>query len=50
MLDLRPPFLFNVVKRDGADDGETSEEDVSLWVRERSQSVIVFLASSVPEV
>ena len=36
VLYLRPPFLFNVVERDGTNDGETSEEDVGLWVGERT--------------
>lgn len=49
VLDFRPPFGFNVVKRVGGDDGETNEEDIGLRVRQRAKSVIIFLASGIPK-
>lgn len=40
---------LDVVEGRGADDGEADEEDVGLGVGERSQPVVVFLSSSVPQ-
>lgn len=40
---------LDVVERRGIDDGETYEKNVGLWVGKRAESIVVFLASSVPE-
>jgi hypothetical protein len=40
---------LDVVKRGGADDGEADEENVGLGVGQRSQSVVIFLTSGIPE-
>ena len=50
MVDLGVPFLLDVVEGDGADDGETHEEHVGLWVGERSETVVVLLTSRVPQI
>jgi len=49
MRDLRVPFGGNVLERRGRDDGETAEENISLRVREGSQSIVIFLSGSIPE-
>ena len=49
MFDLRTPFWGNIFKGGGADYGEADEEDVSLRVGERPQSVVVLLPGRVPE-
>ena len=41
------PFLTDVFKGGRGSDGEANEEDVSLWVREGAQSIIVFLTCCV---
>lgn len=40
---------LDVVKRRGADDGEADEENIGLGVGQRSQSVVIFLTSGIPE-
>ena len=42
-------LCLDVVEGWGADDGEADEEYVGLGIRQWSQSVVVFLASSVPQ-
>jgi hypothetical protein len=39
----------DVVKGGRANDGEADEENIGLRVRERSESVIIFLAGSIPQ-
>lgn len=39
---------LDVIKRWRADDGEADEEDIGLGVGERSESVVIFLSSSIP--
>lgn len=44
------PYLgLHVVERWRADNGETDQKHISLWVRERPQSIIILLSSSVPK-
>lgn len=43
------PLGLYVVEGRGADDGETNQEYIGLWVGQGSQSVVILLASSVPE-
>ena len=49
MFDLRTPFWGNIFKGWRTDYREADEEDVSLRVGERPQSVVVLLAGRVPE-
>ena len=42
--------MVDVFKRAGANNREASQEDICLWVGEGSQTIIVLLACSVPEV
>ena len=49
VLNLGPPLGLHIVERVGADDREGDQKHVRLWVRERPQSVVVFLAGRVPE-
>lgn len=41
-------LFLNVVERVRAVDGEANENNVRIWVRERPETVIVFLASGIP--
>ena len=41
-------LLLNVIKRIWRVDGEADEDDVRVWVRQRSQSIVIFLASRIP--
>jgi len=49
VLNLGPPFALDVVVRVLADDGKANQEDIRLWVAQRSQSVVVLLTGSVPQ-
>jgi hypothetical protein len=40
---------LDVVERRWADYGEADQEDVGLWVRKRSQPIVVFLTSCIPQ-
>lgn len=42
-------LLLHVVQRVWGVDGEANEDDVRVGVGEGSQSVVVFLSSSIPE-
>ena len=42
-------FLLNVVQRIWRVNGETDEDDMRVWVAERTKAVVVFLASRVPQ-
>ena len=46
---LGDPFFLNVVERVGRVDGKADEDDVRVGVRERSESVVVFLSGGIPE-
>lgn len=47
MVYFLEPFLAHVFKGGGGGDGKANEEDVGLWVRQRTQSVIVFLTGRI---
>lgn len=49
MVDFGEPFLADVLKGRGGGDAEADEEDVGLRVRERTETVVVFLAGGVEE-
>ena len=49
MMNFWEPFLPNVFERSWGRDTEADEEDVGLWVRERTKTVIVLLASSIEQ-
>lgn len=49
VVDLWEPLGPDVVKGWRADNGEADEEDVCLRVGERSQSVVIFLSSGIPQ-
>ena len=49
MFDLRTPFRGHIFKGWRTDYWETDEEDVSLWVGERSEPVVILLTRGVPE-
>ena len=43
-----PYLLLHVVKRVWRVDGETDEDDMRVWVRQRSKPIVVFLTSGIP--
>lgn len=47
--DLRDPLLKDVVQRIRRVDGEADQDDVRVRVRERSETVVIFLASRIPQ-
>lgn len=47
--DFSDPLFLHVVEGIWRVDSEADEDDVGVWVGQRSQSVVVFLASSIPE-
>ena len=47
MMDFREPFLSNVLKGRGGCDTEADQEDVRLWVRKRTKTVVVLLTSGI---
>lgn len=49
MHNLRDPLLKNVVQRVRRINGEADQDDVRVGVGERSETVIIFLASRIPE-
>jgi hypothetical protein len=49
VLDFWVPLGSNVVEGSRGDHREADEEHISLWVGKWSQSVIVLLASSIPQ-
>merc|ERR1719198_1340130 len=49
MLDLWEPLRLHVFERRRGDNGESDQEDISLWVRQRAKTIIVLLTSSIPE-
>jgi len=49
VLNFGHPFRANVFERSGRDDRETDEEDVGLRIGEGSESIVIFLSSSIPE-
>ena len=46
VLNLRVPFRLDIVKRGAADDGVANQEDISLRVAQRSETIVVFLTCS----
>ena len=42
-------LLLDVVKRIGRVDGEADEDDVRVGVRKGTKTVVIFLASSIPQ-
>ena len=42
--------MVDVIEWTRANNREASQEDIRLWVREGSQTIIVLLACSVPEI
>lgn len=48
-IDEETHLGLDVIKGRWADDGEADEEDVGLGVGERPQSIVIFLARSIPE-
>jgi len=49
VLDLRDPLGGDVLKGGWADDAEADEEDIGLGIAQRTKTVIVLLAGSIPE-
>merc|ERR1719356_993541 len=49
VLNLRHPLRSHVFKRGLGDDREAHEKDISLWVRQRSQAIVIFLPGRIPE-
>lgn len=49
VVNLGEPFLADVLERCGGGDAETHEEDISLRIRERSQTIVIFLTSGIEE-
>jgi hypothetical protein len=49
VLDLGPPLALDVLEGVGRDDGEGDEEDVRLGIGQGAETVVVLLASCVPE-
>ena len=47
VVDLREPLLADVLEGSGGGDTEANEEDIGLRVRERSQSVVIFLTGCI---
>ena len=45
---LRKPFFSNVYQGVGRSDRETHDYDVSVGIRKRAQSFVIFLACRVP--
>jgi hypothetical protein len=42
-------LLLDIVKRIGRVDGEANQDNVRVGVRKRAETVVIFLASSIPE-
>lgn len=49
VMDLWEPFLADVLERGGGGYGEADEEDIGLWVRQGSETVVILLSSSIEE-
>ena len=47
--DLRDPLLLHVVKRVGGVDGEADQNNVGIWVGKRTETIVIFLASRIPQ-
>ena len=41
------PFRENVLERRRGDDRKADEEDVGLWIGERTKTIVVLLSSSI---
>ncbi len=49
VVDLRIPLGLDVLEGGWRDDGEASEEDISLRIRKWTKTIVILLTSSVPE-
>lgn len=49
MKDLRDPLLLDVVKGIWGVDGEANQDNVGVWVGEWAKTIVIFLASSIPQ-
>jgi len=49
MKDLGNPLLLNVLEGIGGIDRETNEDDVGIRVRERTETIVIFLTGSIPQ-
>ena len=49
MSYFRDPFALNVAPRGGIVECKTDEEDVGAGIRQRSESVVIFLPGGVPQ-
>lgn len=49
MVDLGKPLLAYILERSRGCDGEADEEDISLGIREGSETVVIFLSGSIKE-
>jgi hypothetical protein len=49
LLEFGPPLGFDVFKGLRRDDGEADQKDISLRIRERTKTIIIFLTSGIPE-
>ena len=45
----RNPFCGNIFKACARDFAEYKKKDISLWIRKRSQSIVIFFSTSIPE-
>lgn len=48
MLDFWKPFLLYILEGRSGVHGKTYEKHIGLWIRKRSQTIIIFLTSSIP--
>tara|TARA_R110002050_G_scaffold282989_1_gene431153 strand:+ start:904 stop:1086 length:183 start_codon:yes stop_codon:yes gene_type:complete len=48
MNQLRNPFGGDVLERDRIDNGEADEENICVCVAERTETIVLFLTSSIP--
>jgi len=49
MSDLRSPLSGHVIKGGRADNAEANQEHISLGIRKRSKTIVIFLTSSIPK-
>ena len=41
-------LLLHVIKGIGGVDGKADKDDVGIWVRERTETIVIFLTSRIP--
>ena len=49
MTDAEANLLLNIVQRIWRVNSKTDEDDMGVWVAERTKPVVVFLASCIPQ-